>query len=341
MLLPPGQGKLRELNTSYTRFHLLLQDLGENRFSGYLRLSFWGYEGVLIFDAGRIIQASSSEREVYLTGEQAVLRLVQKAQEPDGSVDLFALSNEVALALAVGIQARLYKSSKELAGKSVTELLEIMEVEALTGYIDLQFNQKRGLGTIFYLEGTPVESVIMSHTGRIASGSAVYSRFLELGSNIQFSAEIYQTRNPRTIQEEKSFLIPWQQPRYVQFWNALLGYWDQLMKARMKRGDFFDALPRAMEELKGEYSFFRLGESEFQLVGEKLQLRALVSNDEFIQGMARAVARTLQGVPTRRLRKVDWSRVEGDLARLAKTHEVHPQQFNPRAWVKLILDARP
>ncbi|RMG61340.1 MAG: hypothetical protein D6715_13850 [Calditrichaeota bacterium] len=340
MLLPPGQGKLRELNTSYTRFHLLLQDLGENRFSGYLRLSFWGYEGVLIFDTGKIVQASSSEREVYLTGEQAVLRLVQKAQEPDGSLDVFGLSNEVALALALGIQARLYKSSQELAGKTITDLLEIMEVEALTGYMDLQFNQKRGLGTIYYLEGTPVESVIMSHTGRIASGSAVYSRFLELGGNIQFSAEIYQTRNPKTIQEEEAFLIPWQQPRYVQFWTAVLAYWDELMKSRLKRGDFFYALAQAMEQLKDDYSFFRLGEGEFQLTDGRLTVRALLSNKEFIQGMAQAVAHTLKPVPSRRLRKVDWKLVEKELARLAEQYGVKNERFQPGTWIQLILESR-
>lgn len=107
MLLPIGIEKHKNLSTSFTRFDHLLQDLGDNRFSGYIKLNFWGYEGVLVLDTGRMVEAYSTEQGVDLTGEEAVLRILRKAADPEGSIEVHELSNEVAISLGYAFQSRL------------------------------------------------------------------------------------------------------------------------------------------------------------------------------------------------------------------------------------------
>ena len=170
MLLPQGIEKHRNLSTSFTRFDHLLRELAENRFSGYMKLNSWEYEGVLVIDTGRMLEAYSSERDIYLTGEQAVLRLLTKSREPDGNIEVYALGSEIALTLGYVLQASIYQDENALSNYSLAQVFDLLERESVTGYVDIQFSGKRGFGTVFFLEGTSVEAVVMSGTGRIASG---------------------------------------------------------------------------------------------------------------------------------------------------------------------------
>lgn len=336
MLLPQGTLKHKNLNTAFTRFAELLADLAENRFSGYVKLNFWGYEGVLVLDTGHIIEAYSSEQGVYLTGEEAVLKIAEKATEADGSLEVFDLASEVALALGYAIQSSIAKDKGSLSNYSLAQVFDYLEREAVTGYVDLQFSGKRGFGTVYYLEGTPVEAVIMSNSGKVACGDAVFTKFLEIGELIQPEVTVHRTEKPRAIFEDDAFIIPWKHQNYLMFWQEFLHYMSSLMSDRLRKNKFADAFEKTCQEISDPFPFLHPVDGQVHFSDGKFRVDRILRQDTFVRGVATVLNRMLQRASGRKLRKLDLERICRDINSMALKYEVRSRQMNAQELVKQI-----
>ena len=333
MLLPPAIGNPKDLNTSYTDFEHLLQDLSENRFSGYLRLNFWGYEGILVLDMGHMVQATSSEREVHLLGEQAILRILNKAREKDGIIEVNSLSNEVAIALGFALQALPTPNRTEYQNLSLSEVFQILEKDGMTGYVDLQFAGQRGIGTVFYLDGTPVEAVIRASSGKVASGLQVVEKFFEIAEFIRPHVQIFRATNPHSIHEEKAFIIPWAHQKYVQFWEKLLEYFNELFRERLKKDRFWQLFLKAIQDLVEDFSFLHPEKGQVHFQERHMKITGLVHHPTFLQAMVLAFRQVLRNFPARRIKKVDLNSLIDDIYQLTKQFEIPVYQFDPESFI--------
>ena len=140
MLLPIGNVLHKELSTSFVNFSEFIRDLRQSRFSGYIRLNFWQF----------------------ITGTVALLRIIDKSRDKEGALDIHKLSDEVALVLASALGAEMQKMYELPNGNTMEKLLDTLEEKSFTGYLDMQFGGKAGFGTVYFLEGLAVESVLMS-----------------------------------------------------------------------------------------------------------------------------------------------------------------------------------
>lgn len=334
MLLPPGQGKKREFSTSYIIFEQLLRDLYENRISGYVRLNYWSYEGILILDTGKIIQAYSSEPDAYLTGEKAVFRLLNKAREKDGEVEIFVLDNLVATCLAFSLQAKIYKNEKELEGISLAEILKLIENESLTGYADLQFSEKRGTGTLYFMEGFPVDSVIMSYSGKIASGDAVLERFNQIGKLVQPLCRIYRVVEPSSLQEDRVLIIPWKHEKFLSLWQEVLKYFQTRFSRKLFRKDFSEILSQTLSKIFKEYPEMVEFQKEIILTPESISVKKIISRQQFLDFMSILFKQFYRKLPTRK--REDAEKYKLLLNKLAKKYEIDENQFSVDRFIKMV-----
>ncbi len=329
MLLPAGEGVQKELNTSYTQFDQLLHDLYESRFCGYLRISFWGFEGLLILDSGRVIQGSTSEREFYLVGEQAVLRILNKVTEKDGVIEMIPLSNEVAVALGFAIQAVLHEDNAILQKATLNDVFQFIANENISGYLDIEFHGQKGHGTVYYLEGQPVDAIIRAPSGKVAGGQAVMAKMLEISEKIHPDVQLYYTSGQPKIIEEYAFLLPWVHGRYFEFLNAVLSIFKHFIKEGIvRRKTFADYLQEAMDQLQQEYPFFRPQNEIVLLKNNVLHLNKILHHKTFLLGFTELVRHILQRVPGRRLKKLDQEQLFDQLLALSEQYEIPREQFN-------------
>lgn len=328
MLLPQGLEKHKNLSTSFTRFDQLLQDLSENRFSGYVKLNFWEYEGVLVLDTGRMIEAFSSEKNVHLSGEMAILRLFARAADPEGSIEVYDLSSEIALALAYAFQSTVYQDESAFSNYSLAQVFDFLEKESMTGYVDLKFSGNKGKGTVYYLEGTPVEAVVESNSGKIASGEPVFHKFLEIGELVQPAVMVYRVIAPRSIIEEEAFLIPWQHHGYLAFWKAFLDYMQMLMADRLKNAKFYAYLERVCLEVSDHYPFLSPERGEVIITEQTFAVRRILHHPTFLQAMSIVLNKVLSLVPLRRFKKLDWETVLKEIQELAEKYDLQPGQLD-------------
>ncbi|HQU71007.1 MAG TPA: hypothetical protein PKV71_05285 [Calditrichia bacterium] len=336
MLLPQGIEKHKNLSTSFTRFDHLLQDLFENRFSGYLKLNFWGFEGVLVFDTGRMIEGYTSEQDVYLTGEPAVLKVLEKGVEPEGTLEVYDLASEIALALGYALQATLYKDENDLGNYALTHVFEMLENEGLTGYVDLQFSGKRGNGTVYFLEGTSVEAVIMSGTGRIASGEQVFNKFLEIGELIQPRVKAYQVLNPTSINEDESFVIPWIHKPFVHFWGEILQLLRGIMDDYFKKNKFYPLLEKVCNDNTDHYPFLDPRKGIVRLSPEGFDITRIIHYPTFVQGMIIVLNKAFLQVPPRPFKKLDVALVAAEVGKMAEKVDLNRPGFDPHKTVMQI-----
>jgi hypothetical protein len=341
VLLPKGIEKHKNLSTSFTRFDQLLQDLAENRFSGYIKLNFWGYEGVLVLDTGHIIEAYSSEENVYLIGEQAVLRILKRSGGPDGSIEVHELSSEIALALGYAFQSSQYDEGA-LSNYSLSQVFDFLEREAITGYVDLQFSNKKGNGTVYYLEGTPVEAVIMSNSGKIVSGEQVFYKFSEIGELVQPLVNVSRIKDPQTIVEEKSFVIPWQHQKYLNFWKEFLQYLSNLVNGsltskiiveQLKKDRFYSNFRKCCRQVSDHYPFLHPEHGDVEVAPDRFKVKKILNHPPFLQGMTMVINRVLKRGSSRRFRKLDIEAVLNDVVNIARRNDVLPTQLDPKKLI--------
>ena len=334
MLLPIGIEKHKNLSTSFTRFDHLLQDLGDNRFSGYIKLNFWGYEGVLVLDTGRMVEAYSTEQGVELSGEEAVLRILRKAADPEGSIEVHELSNEVAISLGYAFQSRPYKKDDStLASFSLGQVFEFLERQSLSGYLDLHFGAQKGSGTVYYLEGTPVEAVVMSSSGKVVCGEPVFSKFVEIGERVKPEVAIHRVIEPRPIMEDEAFLIPWQHQKYIQFWHALFQYVGRLMSEQLKKNKFYENVLKVCSEVSDHYPFLDPENGDVRISAGTFQVKRVLHHRSFRQGIAMLLHKVLQLAPPRRLRKLDLKQIIADVKKIADDLGINDKQIDSQTLI--------
>lgn len=337
MLIPPGMGKHKELNTSYIKFDQLLQDLSTNRFSGYVKVLFWGFEGLIVFDTGRMIQAFSSERTDYVTGEAAIPRILSKTAEPEGTTEIYQLTDETAISLGYAISAVPYHNNSLLRNQNVRHVFDFLGKNQISGFVDLQFNEKRGIGTIYLMEGVPVETIIMTGKGKIFSGAGIYKKIIGMENLVQ-SLEIFHVKEPNPIIRESAFIMPVVNQNYLNFWKDCFRYLSNLMENRIRRGNFYEIISAARVELKNQFPFLSLDLGQVHIAEEGFAINTILHRDAFKDGMIALLRKVFENIPQRRLRKIDFVSVTKDINEIAVRNDLSRDQINSEMFVFNIFD---
>jgi len=100
MLFPKNQVLHENLNTSFTQLDALLAELRSNQFTGYVQIIGWEYKGILLFDTGRIINASEDTKGQSRHGPAAAAGIAVKGREKDNAISVYRLNAEVTQLLA-------------------------------------------------------------------------------------------------------------------------------------------------------------------------------------------------------------------------------------------------
>ncbi|MFZ0391608.1 MAG: hypothetical protein WAN36_14200 [Calditrichia bacterium] len=294
MLLPPGQKIHSDLSTSFTDFDQLLGSLRENRFSGYLRINFWGYEGILIYDNGRLIQAQQNEKNKPVVGESAVIGIMAKAGEKDGNIDVHALPNEVATVLA-GVAGALFKAKVETGSmEELQEYFQDIETKNITGFVEIHFAEDKGEATVYLLEGIPVETVILSNTGKMVYGEDVFDKVLEISRFIPSVNQLYEAAGAKPINEGETLVIPHHYTSRLKFWNSMISAVEKEINHSLESPQFIELWKEARQELTPLLPVLDPSENVFNWNGNHLQVNRIFSLRDFEHGLISNIRLTVK-----------------------------------------------
>lgn len=192
MMFPVGKPVFVDLNTSFADIAELLKDLTSRRVTGYIRISFPGYEGVLVTHDGSVVQGAEETAAGLTAGPQAVRNLVDKARERGGRLSVFELPASVIDVYAAMLAGDTIHKNLASEFTDLGKMLRRLEADRFSGAVEIALNQDRGTIALFVREGLCIERAWSQPDGEVTRPSVEES--LRMVESIGAQLTIYRAR---------------------------------------------------------------------------------------------------------------------------------------------------
>jgi hypothetical protein len=258
MLLPTGKFLHQDLSTYYARSERLIRDLQEMRFSGFMKVSSWEYEGYLIFDTGKIIQIFVQHGDSFNAGHVVLQSILQHLEQKEGIIDVCMLESEILTVLTSLNTRKLVREMHNIANDDLLDTVGEARSGGELGYIEIDFGKKHSPAAIFFAHGSITASVLQTQDERIVTetkSEKLYERISSLIEKIPASLKTYYC-DPIAAYEESVNIQIW-----VDFYNLkaildkLLNHIFSLLKFYCKEKITIELLLNALEYLPERYGF--------------------------------------------------------------------------------------
>ncbi|MGD9897605.1 MAG: hypothetical protein AB7T22_00630 [Calditrichaceae bacterium] len=207
-LVITGEPQHKNLATQYTHMWLLIKDLKESRFSGYLKLEFWGYEGFLIFDTGNIVQAYEQKGKQIGSGIQALLGIYNRFREKDGSISTFLVDYELVPFLLAMFQNKILDEKKNLNSDNLEKYIQESSKKTDYGFINIIFGDQQARASIYLMNGGVAASVLNNNAGKqvFEKGMArLFKKILQIAETIDTNISLESCDALRSYEESQKF----------------------------------------------------------------------------------------------------------------------------------------
>jgi hypothetical protein len=153
-LLPKGNPLNENIPTGRIRLPEVLDKLKNGGFTGYLKFVFPEAQGVLFFEAGKMISAQMECGASKLSGFEALASLCREITSGGGTFGVFRLSRDMTMCLHALLHGDVLYRGQEVKLIDIKGLLEKMKARQLNGCLRLYTDERSAL--IFYKDGTPL-----------------------------------------------------------------------------------------------------------------------------------------------------------------------------------------
>jgi len=179
MIFPKGKVIFENLKTSFTNFDELLSNLKDNKTSCYIAVTFWEYEGVLFISSGEIISALEEKDSYRKIGAEAVMNLLKKVKEKEGTISIYEIPPELVMLLAGSSDSIILYKDLASDFTDLKKLIEKLRAEKHTGYMEIVDKLGENVGVIFIQAGEPMQSILTINK-EVILHSGVHPRIYEL-----------------------------------------------------------------------------------------------------------------------------------------------------------------
>jgi len=263
MILPLGKAQHENLNTSFVDFAELVHDLEGNSFTGYVRVSFWQYDGVVFMDSGTIVNAVEEVDGIRSTGPRAVTSVMERARERDGTLGVYALSAEVLTMLVSALRSKVVHKDLNTDFSSLEQLIANLESEGHTGYIEVAVKDGKGDALIFINAGQVVESVFLAG-GDVVSGVRVLPHIVDTVAALGAVFNVYRASYEEAFGETTEVAAALDLPHLLVVWQDILAAIEIVVDSRVGEHGFLGAFKDALLNKAEDYPLLDPFAGEFE-----------------------------------------------------------------------------
>jgi len=326
MIFPKGQVLYENLNTSFTNFGELLLNLNANRFTGYARVVFWNYEGILFLDNGNVVNAVEETEARRRTGQEAVSSITARAREKDGTISVYALSGEMVTMLASVVKSEAVYENLTTDFTSLDKLIAKLQSEEHTGYVEVAMKDDKGAGIIFLHDGDAIES-ILSTNGEAVSGAEVLSRIIETASSLGAAFNVYRAAIEDAFAEAPEIMAGFELPRLLEVWQEIIAAAERAADDLSSEGHFLNTFKDTLIERAGDYPFLDPFAAEFDYQDGQIAFRG-ESVKGFSQGLGECLNATIGKLAAERPGVDLAGRIRSELAAVKERHAEALETFD-------------
>ncbi len=264
MILPKGEAVYEHLSTSFANFGELLLDLRSNAHTGYIEIGYWQYSAVLFMDSGTVVNAVEETADGgKTTGRRAVMSILEKAKEKEGTVSVYALRPDMVSTLAGVVKSKVVYENLTTEFTDLDRLIAKLRDEGHTGFIEVKTNDGKADGVILLQAGEPVES-IFSTGGNAVSGNGVLPRIVQAAAAAGATFNVHRTANERALGESEEIMAGFDLPDLVSVWEKLISGAEEIISEELGGNVFLDAFKDTLIDKADKYPFLDPFAGEFK-----------------------------------------------------------------------------
>jgi hypothetical protein len=287
VVIPKQQPVLENLNIYYLDVRKLLEHFQGEIGSGGIYFKSHAAEGVIFFDQDQLVSGFFQDKNISISGNDAVERLLAAGDEYNFSVNIYQIGpEEVYFWAGIPTAEKIYKDLSteftDLAG-----LIKKMSAEKMTGYIDVTIGDGKENGLIFMING------------KIMGGSYSWGN----------GAPSPSKKNQDLLLQKTKELGGTFNVCRISFKNA------QIDNEPKKKADFHKLLKQKFVENADRFAFLDPFAGEFEYAEQKITLSGRIIDRDLVDGVVAVVnemAREL-GLQSALIEKLDlWSEEYAD-----------------------------
>lgn len=204
MILPKGNPLIEKITLPYTDINIMIQNLEQQGFTGYVMLENFKIEGILFFSHGEIVRTLEIEDMKIKVLKSA--RLINKIKNKEIPVSSYVLSSQIISVLSTLFAFEFLYKDYEVKKKEFKKVLGALETDNITGFLEVVTREASHVLLIDH--GKIVTDSFANEYGQILCGLDAVNSFLDIifreGARINVFAEKADEIEfkKRTIQEE-------------------------------------------------------------------------------------------------------------------------------------------
>jgi hypothetical protein len=295
MILPKGAVVHENLRTAFVDLNNFLQTLKEDNFTGYLQVSFWDYDGILFLEAGEIVNAFEQAQGKRRGGEEAVDNIVRMSKQKDGRINVYRLPPEMVTILAgTSMKEPTYKDlSTEFT--SLDKLIEKLNKENHSGYIDIALSDNKGGGIIIFQEGEIVDAVMSDEKSEGVYGKEMLNKIIDDVQKKGGTFNVYRAGLESGGSDRMGTARSSDLREVIEIVQEVIGTVESVAEGINKRkGSFRDNFNKAQVTKSDEYPFLDPFAAEFDYRNGVIKFDGKVSADLFIRGIKDCLQEALE-----------------------------------------------
>jgi hypothetical protein len=258
--------------------------------SGGIYFKSHSAEGVIFFDQNDLVSGFFQDKEVTISGGEAVERLLAAGDEYDFSVNIYQIGpEEVYFWASIPTAEKIYKNlSTEFT--DLEGLIKKMSAEKLTGYIDVTISTGNENGLIFLINGKIVGGSYSWGNGTPSPSKRnqdlLVQKTKELGGTFNVCRiSLKNTHTDEQAAEEETN----HSQTVIAMLEALLGIFEKVVRKKNKKADFQKLLKQKFVENADRFAFLDPFAGEFEYADQKITFSGRVRDRHLVDGVFAAV----------------------------------------------------
>jgi hypothetical protein len=294
MLYPKGQAVYENLNTSFTQLDAMMSELKSIQFTGYVQLTGWEYEGILLMDTGNLLNAIEESKGQCRFGPSAAEGVAAKGREKDGAISVYRLAPEMTQLLANLFNCEpLYKDlSNDLT--TLDKLVAKMQGEKLTGYIQVKMLKSQNAGTIYMREGIVLDSAF-NNRGNLLSGK-VMEQIIQAAATEPSTFTVYRADLAAVYGNQLNLVDSFARQGMLTFWQDVLQTMEKTVDGASKAGLFLTTFKRTCIDCATAYDFLDPFAAEFEYKDGHIKFDGQATVATFNEGLSRVLELTVDNL---------------------------------------------
>jgi hypothetical protein len=312
VIIPKEKPVIENLNAYYLDVKRLLEHYQGEIGSGGVHFKSAAAEGVIFFDKDDLLNGFYKEKDLELSGLDAIERLLAARDHFNFIVNIYKISlDEVYFWASLPTAEKIYKNlSTEFT--DLEGLIKKMSSEKLTGYIDVSIGQGKESGLIFIINGKIIGSSFSWSDGETSPDKK--NQELLIRKTKESGGAFNVCRIPlskmKMVSEPREFLSKPSEDILIMLEEFLKILESTVTSQKRLKSDFSKLLKKKFVENAEKYAFLDPFAGEFEYTNRSISFSGETGEQDLVDGVivsARELADELGILPTLIDNLASWS----------------------------------